>query len=106
MEGIDLKNSTYSLDTSIMHQNAASSQYPSEDAQPAGAAPAPEANGEPAVSASHQAEPKTFASPGLTPGKRYGTAMMLFVLGLFVIGVVFYEGGPLIVSAVIGFLLI
>jgi hypothetical protein len=31
---------------------------------------------------------------------------MLFVLGLFVVGVVFYEGGSLIVSAVLGFLLI
>ncbi|HEU5370630.1 MAG TPA: hypothetical protein VFU69_19305, partial [Ktedonobacterales bacterium] len=73
-----------------MHQNAASSQYPSEDAQPAGAASAPEQNAEHTVSASHQVERRTFASPGLTRGKRYGTAIMLFVLGLFVIGVVFY----------------
>ena len=47
-----------------------------------------------------------FSSPGLTPLRRYGTAIMLFVLGLFVVGVVFYQGGSVIVSAVLGFLLI
>ncbi len=96
-----------------MHQNAASSQYPSEDAAlsadalPASAASAPEANaGQPSVSASHRVEQRTFASPGLTRGKRYGTAIMLFVLGLFVIGVVWYQGGSVMVSAILGFLLI
>jgi hypothetical protein len=90
-----------------MHQNSASSQYPSEDAQPASAAAAPEQNTKhPSVPASHQVERRTFASPGLTRGKRYGTAIMLFVLGLFVVGVVWYQGGSVIVSAILGFLLI
>lgn len=48
---------------------------------------------------------REFSSPGLTPARRYGTAIMLFLLGVFIIGVVFYSGGPLIVSAVLGFLL-
>ncbi|HEY7124547.1 MAG TPA: hypothetical protein VH540_11390 [Ktedonobacterales bacterium] len=47
-----------------------------------------------------------FSSPGLTPGRRYGTAIMLFVLGLFVIGVVFYEGRSALISAIMGLLLI
>ena len=96
-----------------MHQNAASSQYPSEDAFQsadvlhASAASAPERNAaHPSAPASHQVERRTFASPGLTPGKRYGTAIMLFVLGLFVVGVVWYQGGSVIVSAILGFLLI
>ena len=100
-----------------MHQNVTSSQYPSEDvSQPAeapsvGAAPEQEQAGTrsaPLTSAqqTHHVEPSTFSSPGLTPGKRYGTAIMLFVLGLFVIGVVFYQGGSVIVSAILGALLI
>lgn len=32
--------------------------------------------------------------------------MMLLALGLFVVGVVFYDGGSLIVSAILGFILI
>jgi hypothetical protein len=97
-----------------MHQNATSSQYPSEDAAqpaeplPAGAAPnpPPEAEQPAPASSAHHVETKTFASPGLTPGRRYGTAIMLFLLGLFVIGVVFYQGGSVIVSAILGALLI
>jgi|SRR5579859_1849027 len=50
--------------------------------------------------------PREFASPGLTPGRRYGTAIMLFVLGLFVVGVVWYDGRSLIFSAILGFFLI
>jgi hypothetical protein len=57
-------------------------------------------------SSSHQGERREFASPGLTPGRKYGTAIMLFVLGLFVVGIVFYDGGSLIVSAILGLLLI
>jgi hypothetical protein len=49
---------------------------------------------------------REFPSPGLTPGRRYGTAIMLFVLGLFVIGVVWYEGRSALVSAIMGLLLI
>jgi hypothetical protein len=64
-----------------MHQNLTSSQHPAEEA-------------------------RTFASPGLTPVRRYGTAIMLLVLGLFVVGVVFYGGGSLLVSAILGALLI
>jgi hypothetical protein len=47
-----------------------------------------------------------FSSPGLTPLRRYGTAIMLFILGLFVIGIIFYEGHSGIVAAVLGALLI
>ncbi len=47
-----------------------------------------------------------FSSPGLTPARRYGTAIMLFALGVFAVGLVFFEGGSLIVSAVLGVLLI
>ena len=47
-----------------------------------------------------------FSSPGLTPLRRYGTAVMLFVLGLFVVGIVLYEGHSGIVAAVLGALLI
>lgn len=56
--------------------------------------------------AAHHVEASAFASPGLTARKRYGTAIMLFVLGVFVIGVVFYDGGSVIVSAILGALLI
>jgi hypothetical protein len=98
-----------------MHQDITSSQPPAEDARQSAEMPLP-----PALTASEQAaenpttpgvnsrvtETREFASPGLTPGRRYGTAIMLFVLGLFVVGVVFYSGGSLIVSAVLGFLLI
>ncbi len=96
-----------------MHHDSISPQYPTEDApQPADApagddSPVSEQHAEQAATpASHHVETREFASPGLTPGRRYGTAIMLFVLGLFVVGVVFYEGGPLIVSAVLGLLLI
>jgi hypothetical protein len=100
-----------------MHQNAMSSQYPLEEVpQPAespsvGAVPEQEqadARSEQPTSArqAHHVEASTFASPGLTPGKRYGTAIMLFVLGVFVIGVVWYQGGSVIVSAILGALLI
>lgn len=51
-------------------------------------------------------EARTFSSPGLTSVKRYGTAIMLFVLGVFVVGVVWYQGGSVIVSAILGALLI
>lgn len=47
-----------------------------------------------------------FSSPGLTPLRRYGTAAMLFVLGLFVVGIVWYEGHSGIGAAVLGALLI
>lgn len=47
-----------------------------------------------------------FSSPGLTPIRRYGTAIMLFILGLFVVGIVLYEGHSGIVAAVLGALLI
>jgi hypothetical protein len=100
-----------------MHQNVTSSQHPAEDAfqpveaMPAKAEPQLEEAGEhldtaPAAHTLHHVEASTFTSPGLTPGKRYGTAIMLFALGLFVIGVVFYQGGSVMVSAVLGALLI
>jgi hypothetical protein len=47
-----------------------------------------------------------FPSPGLTPGRRYGTAIMLLVLGLFVVGVIWYEGRSGLVAAILGALLI
>jgi hypothetical protein len=50
--------------------------------------------------------PLVFPSPGLTPARRYGTAIMLLVLGLFVIGVVWYEGRSALISAALGLLLI
>ncbi|HEY7349229.1 MAG TPA: hypothetical protein VH599_13025 [Ktedonobacterales bacterium] len=97
-----------------MHQELSSSQQPTDDLSqpddtaPARAMPVPELHaGYPGAHAPHPPfVTREFASPGLTPGRRYGTAIMLFVLGLFVVGVVFYEGGSLIVSAVLGFLLI
>ena len=96
-----------------MHHESVSSQYPTGDAHepavrpPEGVNPAPAQNDAPPdPSAAHHVESREFASPGLTPGRRYGTAIMLFVLGLFVVGVVFYDGRSLIVSAILGFLLI
>lgn len=47
-----------------------------------------------------------FPSPGLTPGRRYGTAIMLFVLGVFVVGIIWYEGRSGIIAAILGALLI
>jgi hypothetical protein len=97
-----------------MHQNGPSSQYPPEEAAPsakplpAGAEtePAPHDVPKTISSVSRQIAVSTFSSPGLTPLRRYGTAIMLLVLGLFVVGVVFYDGGSLIVSAILGFILI
>lgn len=96
-----------------MHHESLSSQYPPEDAHaPADAAPEGASSisaqhaAQPGTSAGQQVESREFDSPGLTPGRRYGTAIMLCVLGLFVVGIVFYEGGSLIVSAVLGLLLI
>jgi hypothetical protein len=92
-----------------MYQNSISSQYPPEDAplpadeSPAYAGPDAEQNAPPSQ---RHVEVREFASPGLTPGRKYGTAIMLFVLGLFVVGIVFYDGGSLVVSAVLGLLLI
>jgi hypothetical protein len=59
-----------------------------------------------ATAASRSASTIEFSSPGLTPLRRYGTAAMLFVLGLFVVGIVLYEGHSGIVAAVLGALLI
>ena len=56
--------------------------------------------------ASHVTSTIEFSSPGLTPLRRYGTAVMLFVLGLFVVGIVLYEGHSGIGAAVLGALLI
>jgi len=96
-----------------MHHNSPSSQYPTGDAPapadspPEGVSPVSAQNvAHPGPSAAHHVESREFASPGLTPGRRYGTAIMLFVLGLFVVGVVFYDGRSLVVSAILGFLLI
>lgn len=59
-----------------------------------------------ATIASHVTSTIEFSSPGLTPLRRYGTAVMLFVLGLFVAGIVLYEGHSGIGAAVLGALLI
>ncbi|GEM_PF-1672978 len=77
------------------------------DTTPSPAASAPEQSpaSQTLPSGSHRVITREFSSPGLTPARRYGTAIMLFLLGVFIIGVVFYSGGPLIVSAVLGFLL-
>ncbi len=84
-----------------MSQEITFSQQPAEDAHQPAAQPSTDGPVNEQVMA-----PIEFSSPGLTPGRRYGTAIMLLALGLFVIGVVFYEGRSLMVSAVLGFLLI
>jgi hypothetical protein len=85
---------------SIMHQETTSPQ------QPAGNVHQPAEEPAPSPASDRPIKTWEFASPGLTPARRYGTAVMLFVLGLFVIGVVFYEGRSAIASAALGLLLI
>lgn len=112
--GNDVQESRHFSDNSIMHQNGTSSQYPPEEAAsaaeplPAGAE-AQQGNDDARQtnpSVSRQPEVTTFSSPGLTPARRYGTAIMLLLLGLFVVGVIWYDGLSVIVCAIIGFILI
>ena len=81
----------------------------SEDTTPGAAASAADAAPEQtadSTAASRVTSAIEFSSPGLTPLRRYGTAAMLFVLGLFVIGIVLYEGHSGIGAGVLGALLI
>ena len=97
----------------MMDSKNTSPQSPIGDAQqpadstPTSATPVPEQANERQATppAAERVPTREFPSPGLTPARRYGTAIMLLALGLFIIGVVFYEGRSVIVSAVLGALL-
>jgi len=90
-----------------IHDQPASLEHtepPADESLPAVAPEAAQPSSAP--TASHLTQTIEFASPGLTPSRRYGTAIMLFLLGLFVVGIVFFEGHSGIVAAVLGTLLI